>query len=46
MTEPTKEGFPLPLAKADGVVLKTLDAVTEKGQNIRVEVQAAKGPKK
>ncbi len=45
MNEPTKEGFPLPVAKAEGVVLKTLDAVTEKGQVIRVQVQVAKGPK-
>lgn len=45
MNEPTKEGFPLPVAKADGVVLKTLDAVTEKGQAIRVQVQLGKGPK-
>ena len=45
ITEPTKEGFPLPEAKADGIVLTALDAVTEKGSAIRVAVQAAKGPK-
>lgn len=42
ITEPTKDGFPLPEAKADGVVLTALDPATEKGEAIRVRVQAAK----
>jgi hypothetical protein len=45
ITEPTKDGFPLPAAKADGVALTALDAVTDKGGTIRVRLQAATGPK-
>jgi alpha-2-macroglobulin-like protein len=45
ITEPTKDGFPLPAARPDGVVLTALDPVTEKGAPIRVRVQVAKGPK-
>lgn len=40
ITEPTKDGFPLPVAKADGVALTALDATTEKGAAIRVRVQS------
>ncbi|VTR94630.1 a-macroglobulin complement component : Uncharacterized protein OS=Cystobacter violaceus Cb vi76 GN=Q664_21445 PE=4 SV=1: A2M_N: A2M: Thiol-ester_cl: A2M_comp [Gemmata massiliana] len=45
ITEPTKDGFPLPEAKADGVALTALDAVTEKGGVVRVRLQTAHGPK-
>ena len=45
ITEPTKDGFPLPTAKADGVALTALDAVTERGGAIRVKLQAPTGPK-
>jgi len=44
ITEPTKDGYPLPAAKADGVALMALDAVTERGGAIRVRLQSA-GPK-
>ncbi|MBM3983848.1 MAG: alpha-2-macroglobulin, partial [Planctomycetes bacterium] len=40
ITEPTKDGIPLPAAKADGVALTALEAVTEKGAAIRVRVQS------
>lgn len=43
--EPTKDGFPLPTAKADGVALTALDTVTDKGGAIRVKLHAATGPK-
>ncbi|MBO0699567.1 MAG: alpha-2-macroglobulin, partial [Zavarzinella sp.] len=43
--EPTKDGFPLPAAKSDGVVLTALEPVFEKGAPIRVQVQVGKGPK-
>jgi len=42
---PTKDGFPLPTAKTDGVVLTALDAVTNQGAAIRVNLQVGKGPK-
>ncbi|QJX00640.1 alpha-2-macroglobulin family protein [Frigoriglobus tundricola] len=45
ITEPTRDGFPLPVAKADGVALTALDAVTERGGAIRVRLQTAQGPK-
>jgi alpha-2-macroglobulin-like protein len=45
INEPTKDGFPLPEAKADGVVLTAIDPITEKGEAIRVRLQTAKGPK-
>jgi hypothetical protein len=45
ITEPTPQGFELPAAKADGIVLTALDSVTEKGGAIRVRVQSPKGPK-
>jgi anti-sigma-K factor RskA len=45
ITEPTKDGYPLPETKADGVAMTTLDAVTEKGEAIRVRLLTAKGPK-
>ena len=45
ITEPTRDGFPLPTAKADGVALTALDAVTERGGAIRVRLQTAQGPK-
>jgi len=45
INEPTKDGFPLPVVKSDGIVLTALDTVTEKGAPIRVSVQTAKGPK-
>ena len=41
ITAPTPEGFPLPVAKADGVALTSLDAVTAQGATIRIRVQAA-----
>ena len=45
ITEPMKEGFPLPEAKPDGVILRAMDAVTERGDAIRVQVETAKGLK-
>jgi len=45
IVEPTKDGFPLPEAKADGIALTALDAVTPKDGAIRVRVQVAKGTK-
>ncbi|MCI0699826.1 MAG: alpha-2-macroglobulin, partial [Planctomycetia bacterium] len=45
ITEPTKDGFPLPAAKADGVALTALDAVTKRGGSIRVRLQSPHGPK-
>jgi hypothetical protein len=45
ITEPTKDGFPLPSAKADGVALTALDAVTERGGAIRIRLQSPTGPK-
>lgn len=45
IVEPTKDGFPLPEVKPDGIALRALDAVTEKGAPVRVRVQVAKGPK-
>ena len=45
ITEPTKDGFPLPVAKIDGVALTALDAVTERGGAIRVRLQSSSGPK-
>ncbi|HEX3147192.1 MAG TPA: alpha-2-macroglobulin family protein [Gemmataceae bacterium] len=38
--EPTKDGFPLPEVRADGIVLTALDAVTEKGAPVRVQLQS------
>lgn len=43
--EPTKDGFPLPVAKADGVALMALDAVTERDKPIRVRLQVGQGKK-
>ena len=43
--EPTKDGFPLPVAKSDGVALTAEDAVTAKGAAIRVTLQTAQGTK-
>jgi hypothetical protein len=43
--EPTKDGFPLPVAKPDGVATTALDAVTEKGSPIRVRLQVGQGTK-
>ncbi|MCE9562562.1 MAG: alpha-2-macroglobulin [Planctomycetes bacterium] len=45
ITEPTKDGFPLPTAKADGIAMTTLDAVTDRGGAIRVKLQVSQGPK-
>ena len=42
---PTPEGFALPVAKADGIALTALDAVTPRGGAVRVKVQTAHGPK-
>jgi alpha-2-macroglobulin-like protein len=42
---PTKDGFPLPDVKPDGVALTSLDEVTEKAQPIRVRLETGKGPK-
>ncbi|MFO0821629.1 MAG: hypothetical protein U0792_00550 [Gemmataceae bacterium] len=44
ITTPTPEGFPLPLARPDGVALTSLDAVTDRGGAIRVRLQT-KGAK-
>ncbi len=41
ITAPAPEGWVLPLAKADGVALTSLDAVTEKGGTIRVRLHTA-----
>ncbi len=46
ITQPTPDGFPLPTAKADGVALTALDAVTPRGGAIRVRLQSPTGPKK
>jgi len=43
ITEPTKEGYPLPRAKEDGVALTALDAVTSRGAPVRVQLQVGKG---
>ncbi|HEV3440547.1 MAG TPA: alpha-2-macroglobulin, partial [Gemmata sp.] len=40
ITEPTKDGYPLPVAKADGVALTALDAVTARGAPVRILIQA------
>jgi hypothetical protein len=45
ITEPTKDGFPLPVAKPDGISLTALDAVTPKRGTIRVRLQSPTGPK-
>ena len=45
IAEPTKDGFPLPAAKADGVALTSLDAVTAQGGAIRVSLQTGQGTK-
>jgi hypothetical protein len=45
ITEPTRDGFPLPETKPDGIVLRALDAVTEKAEAIRVQLETGKGPK-
>ncbi len=45
ITEPTPHGFPLPAAKADGVALTALDAVTPRGGAVRVRLQSPTGPK-
>jgi len=42
---PTADGFPLPVAKADGVALRSLDAVTDRGGAIRVKVLVNQGPR-
>jgi hypothetical protein len=45
IAEPTKEGFPLPEAKPDGVALEALDAVTKTGDAVRVRLQVGQGTK-
>jgi hypothetical protein len=45
ISPPTKDGYPLPAAKTDGIVLTALDPVTDQGGAIRVTVQSVKGPK-
>jgi hypothetical protein len=42
---PTPSGFPLPVAKLDGVSLTALDAVTARGGDVRVRVQVGQGTK-
>ncbi|WP_439627825.1 alpha-2-macroglobulin family protein [Gemmata sp.] len=42
---PTPSGFPLPVAKPDGVSLTALDAVTARGGDVRVRVQVGQGTK-
>ncbi|MCI0701921.1 MAG: alpha-2-macroglobulin, partial [Planctomycetia bacterium] len=43
--EPTKGGFPLPVAKADGVALTAMDTVTDQSKPIRVQLQVGQGTK-
>jgi len=43
ITEPTRNGFPLPVAKITGVALTALDAVADRGGAIRVKLQVAQG---
>src|SRR5262245_26859919 len=45
ITEPTKDGFPLPAAKPDGVALTALADVTKPGEPIQIKLQVAQGPK-
>jgi hypothetical protein len=45
ITEPTKDGFPLPATKLDGVALTALDAVTAPAAPIRVRLQVGQGTK-
>ena len=45
IVEPTKDGFPLPVVKDDGVALTALDAVTDTGAPIRVRLRSPTGPK-
>ncbi|MBN9120568.1 MAG: alpha-2-macroglobulin, partial [Planctomycetes bacterium] len=45
IVEPTKDGFPLPDAKPDGVALTALDPITVRGGAVRVRVQSPLGPK-
>jgi hypothetical protein len=45
ITEPTKDGFPLPAAKPDGVALTALDTVTERAAAVRVRLQVGQGTK-
>jgi alpha-2-macroglobulin-like protein len=45
ITEPSKDGFPLPAAKPDGVAITALDAVTEKVAAVRVRLQVGVGTK-
>jgi hypothetical protein len=43
--EPTKDGFPLPAAKADGVAMTALDPVTDRAAAIRMRLQVGQGTK-
>lgn len=45
ITPPTPSGFPLPVAKPDGVSLTALDAVTGRGGEVRVRLQVGQGTK-
>ncbi len=45
ITEPTPSGFRLPAANADGVALTARDAVTRRGDAIRVRLESPTGPK-
>jgi hypothetical protein len=45
ITAPTKDGFPLPEVKGDGIVLRALDPITDRGGAIRVRVEVGKGKK-
>ncbi|OWK38899.1 hypothetical protein FRUB_06404 [Fimbriiglobus ruber] len=45
ISPPTKDGYALPAVKADGIALTALDAVTGRGDPIRVRLQTARGPK-
>jgi hypothetical protein len=45
VTEPTKDGYPLPSAKVEGVALTALDAVTARGAPVRVRLQVGQGAK-
>src|SRR5262245_701085 len=45
ITEPTKDGFPLPVAKPDGVALTARDTITKRGGAIHVRLESPQGPK-
>lgn len=46
ITAPTKDGYPLPSAKVNGIALTALDTVTARGAPVRVRVQIGDGSKR